>query len=56
MWRRFPFRSPDLNRTETLHWVRDILDKGAAWFTWHGRRAARACAASRSLVESTSRA
>ena len=22
---------------ETLHWVRDILDKGPAWFAGHGR-------------------
>jgi NADH:ubiquinone oxidoreductase subunit F (NADH-binding)/NADH:ubiquinone oxidoreductase subunit E len=33
------FGRPTLEQNvETLYWVRDILDKGAAWFTAHGRR------------------
>jgi NADH:ubiquinone oxidoreductase subunit F (NADH-binding)/NADH:ubiquinone oxidoreductase subunit E len=32
------FGRPTLEHNmETLHWVRDILEKGAAWFTSHGR-------------------
>ena len=32
------FGRPTLEQNvETLFWVRDILDKGAAWFTSHGR-------------------
>jgi formate dehydrogenase len=27
-----------INNVETLFWVRDILEKGAAWYTGHGRR------------------
>jgi formate dehydrogenase len=27
-----------INNVETLYWVRDILEKGAAWYTGHGRR------------------
>ena len=26
-----------INNVETLHWVRDILEKGADWFALHGR-------------------
>ena len=26
-----------INNVETLYWVRDILEKGAAWYTGHGR-------------------
>jgi formate dehydrogenase len=26
-----------INNVETLYWVRDILEKGAAWYTEHGR-------------------
>jgi len=33
------FGRPTLcNNVETLYWVRDIVEKGAAWFTSHGRR------------------
>ena len=33
------FGRPTLEQNvETLYWVRDILEKGAAWFTSHGRR------------------
>ncbi len=33
------FGRPTLvNNVETLHWVRDILERGAAWFAGHGRR------------------
>ncbi|MGD9602810.1 MAG: NAD(P)H-dependent oxidoreductase subunit E [Gammaproteobacteria bacterium] len=33
------FGRPTLEHNmETLYWVRDILEKGAAWFTSHGRR------------------
>ena len=33
------FGRPTLEQNvETLYWVRDILEKGAAWFTGHGRR------------------
>jgi len=33
------FGRPTLEHNlETLHWVRDILEKGAAWFAGHGRR------------------
>jgi formate dehydrogenase len=33
------FGRPTLEQNvETLYWVRDILEKGAAWFTDHGRR------------------
>jgi formate dehydrogenase len=33
------FGRPTLEQNvETLYWVRDIVDKGAAWFTAHGRR------------------
>jgi len=33
------FGRPTLEQNvETLYWVRDILEKGAAWFTAHGRR------------------
>jgi formate dehydrogenase len=33
------FGRPTLEHNmETLHWVRDILEKGPAWFTGHGRR------------------
>ena len=32
------FNRPTLEQNmETLHWVRDIIEKGAAWFTSHGR-------------------
>jgi NADH:ubiquinone oxidoreductase subunit F (NADH-binding)/NADH:ubiquinone oxidoreductase subunit E len=32
------FNRPTLEHNmETLHWVRDILEKGPAWFTGHGR-------------------
>jgi NADH:ubiquinone oxidoreductase subunit F (NADH-binding) len=32
------FGSPTLEQNvETLYWVRDIVEKGAAWFTSHGR-------------------
>jgi formate dehydrogenase len=32
------FGRPTLEHNfETLHWVRDILEKGAAWFSGHGR-------------------
>jgi formate dehydrogenase beta subunit len=32
------FNRPTLEHNfETLHWVRDILEKGAAWFAGHGR-------------------
>ena len=27
-----------VQNVETLYWVRDIVEKGAAWFTGHGRR------------------
>ena len=30
-----------INNVETLYWVRDILEKGAAWFAGHGRRGRR---------------
>jgi formate dehydrogenase len=33
------FNRPTLvQNVETLYWVRDIVEKGAAWFTGHGRR------------------
>jgi len=33
------FGRPTLEQNvETLYWVRDIVEKGAAWFTGHGRR------------------
>jgi len=32
---------------ETLHWVREILEKGADWFASQDETAARACAPSR---------
>jgi NADH:ubiquinone oxidoreductase subunit F (NADH-binding)/NADH:ubiquinone oxidoreductase subunit E len=33
------FGRPTLEQNvETLYWVRDIVEKGAAWFTAHGRR------------------
>ena len=33
------FGRPTLEHNfETLHWVRDIVEKGAAWFTSHGRK------------------
>jgi formate dehydrogenase len=33
------FGRPTLEQNvETLYWVRDIIEKGAAWFTGHGRR------------------
>ncbi len=33
------FGRPTLEHNmETLHWVREILEKGAAWFAGHGRR------------------
>jgi formate dehydrogenase len=33
------FGRPTLEQNvETLYWVRDIVEKGAAWFTSHGRR------------------
>ena len=33
------FGRPTLEHNmETMHWVRDILEKGADWFTSHGRR------------------
>jgi formate dehydrogenase len=33
------FGQPTLvQNVETLYWVRDIVEKGAAWFTSHGRR------------------
>jgi formate dehydrogenase len=33
------FGRPTLEQNiETLYWVRDIVDKGAAWFSSHGRR------------------
>jgi formate dehydrogenase beta subunit len=33
------FGRPTLEHNmETLHWVRDILERGAAWFAGHGRR------------------
>ena len=33
------FGRPTLEQNvETLFWVRDIVEKGAAWFTSHGRR------------------
>jgi formate dehydrogenase beta subunit len=33
------FGRPTLEQNvETLYWVRDIIDKGAAWFSSHGRR------------------
>ncbi len=33
------FGRPTLEQNmETMHWVRDILEKGAGWFTSHGRR------------------
>ena len=33
------FGRPTLEQNvETLYWVRDIIEKGAAWFTAHGRR------------------
>jgi NADH:ubiquinone oxidoreductase subunit F (NADH-binding)/NADH:ubiquinone oxidoreductase subunit E len=33
------FGRPTLEQNvETLYWVRDIIEKGAAWFTSHGRR------------------
>jgi formate dehydrogenase beta subunit len=39
------FGRPTLEHNfETLYWVRDILEKGAAWFAAQGRTAARACA------------
>ena len=32
------FGRPTLEHNmETLHWVRDILEKGPAWFAGHGR-------------------
>ncbi len=36
------FGQPTLvNNVETLYWVRDILQKGAEWFSGHGRNGAR---------------
>ncbi len=36
------FGRPTLvNNVETLYWVRDILEKGSAWFSGHGRRGRR---------------
>ena len=36
------FGRPTLvNNVETLHWVRDILERGAAWFAGRGRRGRR---------------
>src|SRR5262249_56622231 len=33
------FGRPTLEQNvETLYWVRDIVEKGAQWFTSHGRR------------------
>ena len=33
------FGRPTLEQNvETMYWVRDIIEKGAAWFTSHGRR------------------
>jgi NADH:ubiquinone oxidoreductase subunit F (NADH-binding) len=33
------FGRPTLEQNvETMYWVRDIIEKGAAWFTGHGRR------------------
>src|SRR5258708_13921576 len=33
------FGRPTLEQNvETLYWIRDLLDKGPAWFTGHGRR------------------
>ena len=37
-----------INNVETLYWVRDIVEKGAAWWTAHGRNGRTGCAASRS--------
>src|SRR3546814_2306165 len=32
------FGRPTLvNNVETLYWVRDVVEKGAAWFAGHGR-------------------
>jgi NADH:ubiquinone oxidoreductase subunit F (NADH-binding) len=43
------FGRPTLEHNfETLYWVRDIVEKGAAWFAGHGRNGARACAPSAS--------
>src|SRR5262249_35087529 len=36
------FSRPTLvNNVETLHWVRDIVEKGADWFAGHGRNGRR---------------
>jgi NADH:ubiquinone oxidoreductase subunit F (NADH-binding) len=41
---------------ETLYWVRDIVEKGAAWFADQGRHGRKGCAASRSAAACASRA
>jgi len=33
MWRRSPVRRPRGQNVETLYWIRDIVEKGAAWAT-----------------------
>ena len=38
-WLLLFFGRPTLEQNvETLYWIRDIVEKGAAWFTSHGRR------------------
>ena len=49
------FGRPTLEQNvETLYWVRDIVEKGAGWFTSHGRRERKVYAASPSRAASTS--
>ncbi len=49
------FGRPTLEHNmETLYWIRDILEKGGAWFAGQGATAARACARSRCRAASPS--
>ena len=51
------FGRPTLaHNLETLYWVRDIVERGGAWFARTAGTAARACAASRCRAASPSRA
>ena len=47
------FGRPTLEQNvETLYWVRDIVEKGAAWMTGKAAASAKACAVSRSPAAS----
>ena len=48
-WRRGLFGRPTLEHNmETLHWVREIMEKGPAWFAGHGRNGRKGLRSSRS--------